>query len=130
MKPTTWLVIGSLFGAAGVALGAFGAHGLKSIVGDLSPDDFAIRREWFETAAKYHLIHALAIVAAGIIGDRHPEQASSMPGIAFSLGILIFSGMLYAMAVTGIRVLGAIVPIGGVAFIVGWLALAWSSRAR
>ncbi len=130
MKRSTWILIGSLLGAAGVALGAFGAHTLPNIIGELSADEITKRREWFDTAARYHLIHAVAIVLAGIIADRHPEQASSLPGWAFTVGIMIFSGLLYAMALTGVRVLGAIVPIGGVAFIVGWLALAVANRAR
>ena len=109
--------IGAILGAVGVALGAFGAHGLKSRVG---PDLLAV----FETAARYHLLHALAILAAAWATDRWPGGWGIAAGWLFVAGIAVFSGSLYAMVLTGQRWLGAITPIGGMCFIVGWVALA------
>lgn len=109
--------IGAVLGAAGVALGAFGAHGLKSRVG---PDLLAV----FETAARYHLIHALAVLAAAWAVDRWPGAWAVAAAWLFVAGIAVFSGSLYAMALTGQRWLGAITPLGGVCFIAGWVALA------
>jgi len=109
--------LGSILGAAGVAIGAFGAHGLKSRVG---PELLAI----FETGARYHLLHALAILAAAWAADRWPGSWPVAAGWLFVAGILVFSGSLYAMVLTGQRWLGAITPIGGACFIAGWIALA------
>ena len=108
-----WWKIAGLMGAAGVALGAFGAHGLKDVV-----TDPALMENW-HTAARYHLIHAAALL--GVAAHPHPPRAA---GVSFTIGICIFSGTLYLMAVTGMRWLGAITPIGGVLLIVGWVALA------
>lgn len=112
-----WFGLGAAFGAVGVMLGAFGAHGLKARVG---PADLAI----WETAAKYHLIHALALLAAGWANERWPGAWSLASGWLFTAGIVVFSGTLYAMVLTGQRWLGAITPIGGVCLIAGWCALA------
>lgn len=114
---TILFAIGSLLGALGVALGAFGAHGLKSRVG---PDLLEV----FETGARYHLIHALAILLAAWAADRWPGPFAVTAGWAFVAGIAIFSGSLYAMVLTGHRWLGAITPVGGLCFIAGWIALA------
>jgi uncharacterized membrane protein YgdD (TMEM256/DUF423 family) len=113
----TLFAIGSVLGALGVALGAFGAHGLKARVG---PDLLAV----FETGARYHLIHALAILAAAWAVDRWPGFWSVAAGWLFVAGIAVFSGSLYALVLTGQRWLGAITPIGGVCLIAGWVALA------
>ncbi len=120
MAPTTWLTTGALLGAAAVAAGAFGAHGLKSRV---TPEDLAI----FETAARYQLIHALALLAVGWIADRWPGAFVNAAGVCFVGGIAIFSGSLYLLVLTGARWLGAITPIGGLALILGWLALAFGT---
>jgi uncharacterized membrane protein YgdD (TMEM256/DUF423 family) len=130
MQPAHWITWGALLGAAGVALGAFGAHGLPNLLAgqELDALAFAKRQEWFETAVRYHMWHAVAIIAVGLVADRCAIRASFAAGALFTLGIAIFSGLLYAMAFTGLRWLGAIVPIGGVAFIAGWLALAWQAR--
>ena len=114
---TRWFVVGAVLGAIGVGLGAFGAHGLKSRVG---PDMLAV----WETAAKYHLIHALALLATAWACERWPGTWTSAAGWLFAAGIVLFSGSLYAMVLTGVRALGAITPLGGLAFIAGWLALA------
>lgn len=119
-----WFVLGSVLGALGVALGAFGAHGLRSRV---SPEMVAI----WETAAKYHLIHALALLATAWACDRWPGPATVAAGWLFLAGIVVFCGTLYALALTGMRGLGAITPLGGLAFIAGWVCLAvgaWRAR--
>ena len=104
-------------GFAGVGIGAFGAHGLR---GRLSPEMLAI----FETGARYHLYHALAIVATAACMARLDGRAPIVAGWCFAAGIFLFSGSLYALALTGVTTLGAITPLGGVAFLVGWIALA------
>lgn len=114
-----------IFGALGVALGAFGAHGLRARLEALP--DGALRRAWWETAAHYHLIHALAIAAAGYVASRTVGTAATVSGFAFAGGILLFSGSLYAMTLTGIRAFGAVTPFGGLLFIAGWVSLAISA---
>lgn len=115
---TTFFALGSLLGALGVALGALGAHALKA---RLRPE----RLETFETAVRYHLVHALALLGASSAATRWP--ASGLPiaaGWLFLAGILFFSGSLYLLALSDRRWLGAITPLGGVAFIAGWVCLA------
>ena len=107
-------------GALGVAAGAFGAHGLKARV---SPEMLAV----FETGVRYHLIHALALLAVAWASTRWESPAIRTAGWLFVAGILLFSGSLYTMCLTGVRTLGAITPIGGAAFILGWLLLAWGA---
>jgi len=114
------MMMAGMHGFLAVALGAFGAHGLRGRMAELS--DGAQRLEWWSTAAQYHLVHALAIGLAALLMTRTPGPAT-VAGIAFSVGALLFSGSLYTMTLTGIRVLGAITPIGGLAFLVGWAAL-------
>lgn len=113
------LVIGvaAILGAIGVGLGAFGAHALKA---QLSPEMLAV----FETGAKYQMYHVMALVVVGLLATRIDSLAMKIAASGFFLGILLFSGSLYALALTGNRALGMITPIGGVFFIVGWLALA------
>lgn len=113
-----WFALGAGFGAMGVVLGAFGAHGLKARV---SAEMLAV----WETGARYHLIHALALLATAWAAERWPGVWTSAAGWLFVAGILIFSGSLYLLAWTGARALGAITPIGGLCFIAGWLLLAW-----
>lgn len=113
------IVVGALLGFLAVALGAFGAHGLE---GRLSPDRLA----WFETGVDYHLAHALALILTGFVSrDRTPHRAVQVAGWAFALGVVVFSGSLYALALTGVTGLGLVTPFGGVAFLVGWIALMW-----
>lgn len=118
----TWLTIGSLAGLLGVALGAFGAHGLKA---RLSPELLTI----FETGVRYQMYHALALLGLGAAADRIPGRHGRIAGLSLTAGILIFSGSLYALALTGVRWLGAITPLGGVAFLIGWVALFLGARA-
>lgn len=118
-------VLGALFGGLAVAAGAFGAHALRSQLD-------ARMLEVFETAVRYQMYHALALFAAAWLCQQAGTLSAQVAGWAFVLGILLFSGSLYAMVFTGVRALGAVTPIGGVAFIVGWaaLGLAATSLAR
>lgn len=111
------MFVGALMGFVGVGLGAFGAHGLK---GRLSPDMLAV----FETGVRYQMYHALALLVVGALMTRLEGRAIVVAGWSFTAGILIFSGSLYALALTGVTMLGAVTPISGVAFLAGWVALA------
>jgi uncharacterized membrane protein YgdD (TMEM256/DUF423 family) len=113
----------AVLGFLSVALGAFGAHGLKARLASLP--DGADRLEWWKTAALYHLAHALALaLAAGWFGESRAGRVSC---VGFIAGIVLFSGSLYTMTLTGVRWLGAVTPLGGLAFLVGWAALAVAS---
>ena len=121
---TTFLLIGSLLGFLGVAAGAFGAHGLRS---RLSADMLAV----FETAVRYQMYHVFALlVVAAAIGRLGDARLLSMAGWFFVAGIFLFSGSLYALALTGVSMLGAITPLGGLAFLIGWACLAIFAAAR
>jgi uncharacterized membrane protein YgdD (TMEM256/DUF423 family) len=113
----TFVFVAALMGFVGVGLGAFGAHGLR---GRLSPEMLAV----FETGVRYQMYHALALLAVAILMTRIEGRAIVVAGWSFITGILIFSGSLYALALTGVTTLGAITPLGGVAFLAGWVALA------
>jgi len=117
---SNWFTTGAIAAAVGVALGAFGAHGLKSRV---STEMLAV----FETGVRYHLIHAIGLLAVGWAATRWPGATVNGAGYCLLSGILLFSGSLYTMTFTGLRWLGAITPLGGLAFIIGWLLLALSS---
>lgn len=112
--------VGAVLGAVGVAAGAFGAHALRT---RLAPEMLAV----FETGVRYHLMHALALLAVGWAAARWPGPAVTAAGWLFVAGILLFSGSLYALALTGVRTLGLVTPVGGVAFILGWIALVWAA---
>jgi uncharacterized membrane protein YgdD (TMEM256/DUF423 family) len=118
----SFLFIGAMLGGLGVAAGSFGAHGLKAML------DATGRADNWETAVRYCLAHALAIMIVAVASAL--PQASSARGLllaagwCFLLGTLIFSGCLAALALSGVRILGAIVPIGGVLFLVGWALVA------
>ena len=118
-----WTFVGAVLGGLAVAAGAFGAHALKD---RLSAEALG----WWQTGAQYHLAHALALVLTGIAATRGPSRARSLAGWAFASGIVLFSGSLYALALTGARWLGAITPVGGLLLLVGWMALAVSAAAR
>jgi uncharacterized membrane protein YgdD (TMEM256/DUF423 family) len=114
----TW---GAASGFIAVAAGAFGAHALKA---RLTPELLVV----FETAARYQMYHALALVAVGLAQSRAaPSALWSWSGWMFVAGTLLFSGSLYVLALTGLRWLGAITPLGGLAFLAGWLLLAMAS---
>jgi uncharacterized membrane protein YgdD (TMEM256/DUF423 family) len=114
-----FFIMGAVLAALGVAAGAFGAHALR---GRLTPELLAA----FETGVRYHLIHALALLSVAWATTRWPGRPTNIAGWLFLAGTVLFSGSLYAMSVSGIRALGAITPLGGVAFIAGWLTLAWA----
>lgn len=124
--PRFAIVAGGILGGLAVAGGAFGAHGLKATL-----DASGQAGNW-ETAARYAMVHALALVAVGLLAATRPQT----PGLTaatwcFLIGSVIFSGCLAVLALTGIKVLGAVVPIGGLLLIAGWLALAAAaSRIR
>lgn len=120
----TFLLLGAIFGFLGVAFGAFGAHGLRS---RLTPDMLAV----FETAVRYQMYHVFALlIVSAAIGHLGNARLLVMAGWFFFAGIVIFSGSLYALALTGTGVLGAITPIGGVALLIGWACLALFAAAR
>ena len=109
--------LGALFGALGVGLGAFGAHALKA---RLSPEDLAI----FEVGVRYQMYHGLALIGLGFVASKIDSGLIRTAGWLFVVGIIIFSGSLYTLVLSGIRVLGAVTPIGGVAIIIAWILLA------
>jgi uncharacterized membrane protein YgdD (TMEM256/DUF423 family) len=116
----TFMLTGALAGIVGVGLGAFGAHGLR---GRLSPEMLAV----FETGVRYHMYHALALVATAVLMGRLDGRFISAAGWLFTAGIVLFSGSLYVLALTGVGIFGAITPIGGLAFLAGWACLAIAS---
>lgn len=120
-----WMVVGAMFGALAVAMGAFGAHGLKA----RAPGPEAL--DWWKTAASYQLIHAPVLMLFGLFRDLHPKGRSvgDSPGYCILAGSLIFSGTLYAMALGAPRILGAVTPIGGALLIAGWGLFAWKARS-
>lgn len=119
MTGKTMIVVGAACGFLSVAMGAFAAHGLKRMVG---PDEVA----WVQTGAQYQMYHSLGLVLIGILSLQTASSKSllSLAAVALIVGIVIFSGSLYVMALTGERKLGMITPIGGVAFLLGWALLA------
>jgi uncharacterized membrane protein YgdD (TMEM256/DUF423 family) len=122
----TLFMLAGLFGASGVALGAFGAHALKAV---LDPRGVAI----WQTATLYHLVHSLALLALGAVCCADPAFAGATrvgAVVGFALGIVLFSGSLYALALGAPRMLGAVTPLGGVALIVGWLSMAMHAWRR
>lgn len=118
-----FFAVGCLSALVAVALGAFGAHGLR---GRLVPDMLMS----FEIGVRYQMYHALGLLAVGLALSRWPSSAVALAGWLFIAGTLVFSGTLYLLAVSGQRWLGAVTPVGGAAFIAGWLVLAWAVWAR
>lgn len=112
--------LGALSAGLAVALGAFAAHGLRSRIS-------AEALTTFETGARYHMYHALALLGVAWALGRWSGPWAGAAGWLFVAGTILFSGSLYLLAVTGVRALGAITPLGGLAFILGWLALAWAA---
>jgi uncharacterized membrane protein YgdD (TMEM256/DUF423 family) len=118
MSANQWISAGALWAAIGVALGAFGAHGLEGKV-----DARAL--QWWGTGVQYHLWHALGVVAAGLFASA--RNVPAWPAALLLAGSAIFSGTLYAMTLGGPRMLGMVTPIGGLLMIAGWTALAWQA---
>jgi uncharacterized membrane protein YgdD (TMEM256/DUF423 family) len=121
--PRNWTLVGAVLGGLAVAAGAFGAHALKD---RLSPEALG----WWHTGAQYHLLHAVALVLTGLALPHGRPRAIATAGAAFASGIVLFSGSLYALALSGARWLGAVTPVGGLLLIVGWAALAGSAVRR
>ena len=111
---------GALLAMVSVAAGAFAAHGLKA---RLTPDMLGI----FETAARYQMFHAIALVLCAVAWVRWPGPAVALAGGLFLVGILLFCGSLYVLSLSGVRWLGAVAPFGGAAWLAGWAALAWAA---
>lgn len=128
MSPLRWIAVGAVLGAIGVALGAYGAHGLERQLAawGYAGDELAKRLANHETAVRYQMWHALAIALVGIALLSRPTPLWQLAAAFLLAGVLIFSGLLYALVLTGPnwRWLGAVVPIGGVSLIVGWTLLA------
>jgi uncharacterized membrane protein YgdD (TMEM256/DUF423 family) len=125
MARTIFTVAGVL-GFLAVALGAFGAHGLA--VHFATFDDAAKHAAWWDTAVDYHMWHTLLLLGLGALAGRVQSRSLAAASIATVVGIAVFSGTLYVMALTGIRWLGAITPIGGIALLVGWALATMAAR--
>ncbi len=115
------IAAGALLAGLGVMLGAFGAHALQDVLGPMQSG-------WWQTAVEYQMWHALALIALGIGAADRP--GFTVPAWLLGLGTAIFSGSLYLMALTGLRWLGAVTPLGGLLMIAGWLLLAWRTWRR
>lgn len=116
MNPKLMLMLGAAYGFVGVAFGAFGAHALRS---RLTPDQLAVWR----TGVEYQFWHALALLAVGLLALSRPGPLLNAAGWSFAIGVLLFSGSLYLLTLSGVRVLGAVTPFGGLLFLVGWALL-------
>jgi uncharacterized membrane protein YgdD (TMEM256/DUF423 family) len=117
--PKFWFISASIFGLLSVGLGAFGAHSLKNIL-----DEYG--KSIYERAVLYQMFHTLALFLVGVLYHLFKETSFFLAGWGFFIGILLFSGSLYALAITGLKWLGVITPIGGVAFLFGWVWLIWT----
>jgi len=112
----TWLALAAASGFVAVAAGAFGAHGLEGRVG-------AAELAAFQAGARYQMYHALALIAVAWLAGQYPSAAVGVAGWAFVAGTILFSGSLYVLGLTGSRALVLLTPLGGVAFLIGWVAL-------
>ena len=130
MSARSMLICAAILGALAVAAGAFGAHALSerftatSVDSDEEAANIARLKNNYDTAARYQMYHALALAVTGLVALRQSHGALQIAGCCFLVGTLIFSGLLYAIALGGPKILGAIVPLGGTALIVGWVCLA------
>lgn len=113
-----FIMLGAVNGFLAVAFGAFAAHALRNLLS-------SGLLEVFQTGVEYQGVHALALLAVGILGRDNRDRALNLAGWAFATGIVLFSGSLYLLALTDIRWMGAVTPLGGTAFLLGWGALAW-----
>jgi uncharacterized membrane protein YgdD (TMEM256/DUF423 family) len=123
MLSKQWVMIGSISAFFGVVFGAFGGHALKTRLSERA-------LEIYQIGVHYHLVHALALVALGAWASQNPSIETEKVGWAFTLGIVLFSGSLYTLAITDLKFLGAVTPFGGISFLAGWLGfayLAWRS---
>lgn len=135
MSASRWLFIGAVLGGLAVALGAFAAHGLDKVfvekyagqTREVGGETMPLARKFlndFKTGAEYQMTHSLALLAVGLLAQRRKSSRLSAAGVSFTLGIVLFSGSLYILTLTGVTKWGMVTPIGGVAFLVGWFLLA------
>lgn len=120
----TWMLAGTVFAGLGVIIGAFGAHALRERLGERA-------MTIFQTGSQYQFIHALGLILLGLWSLSNTNSVGTACGWLFSVGIVLFSGSLYALAITDIKILGAITPFGGISFILGWICFAlsvWKTR--
>jgi len=122
-----WIVWGAVLAAAAVVMGAFGAHGMQDYLAQF--ENGARRMDVWKTAAHYHIVHAVGLILIGVTPSAKPKLINIAAWLLI-LGITIFSGLLYTYSYTDIRILGAFVPIGGVAMIAGWITLAVAASSR
>ena len=115
--------LGAIAMAFGVALGAFGAHGLRD---RLAPDLLAV----YETGVRYHLVHALGLFVAAWLAGEDQTRSARLAGVLLVVGILFFSGSLYVLALTGVRAFGAVTPLGGIAWLAAWILIATRVKLR
>lgn len=120
-KSRLFFLLGAIAAFLAVAIGSFGAHSIT-----LDPEPM----QAFKTGTLYHLVHALALLAVAYAYATWPGRAIVVAGICFAAGIVLFSGAMYAYALTGMSLLGAVIPVGGVLFLLGWGTLAWAVLAR
>ena len=124
MDTSRMLLLGVAFAGLAVVAGAFGAHMLKPVFD-------ATMLGVFETAVRYQMYHALALCVVASIGERYPKSRVAAVGWLFVLGVVLFSGSLYGLSVSGMKWMGAFTPLGGAAWIAGWVLLAWTvGRSR
>lgn len=121
MTPKRVLATGAIFAGLAVILGAFGAHGLEDILIENG------RLDTYQTATQYHMYHSLGMILLGAIGQGFVKVKVAPIFWLWAIGLLFFSGSLYTLAISNITVLGAVAPIGGLAFILGWALLAWKA---
>lgn len=115
---TFWLAAAAVSGFLSVAIGAFAAHGLE---GRLPAEAL----DWLATGLRYQMLHVGGLLAVALLTMKRSARSLRLAGVGFLFGTLVFSGLLYVMALTGVRWLGMIVPVGGISFLVGWAALAY-----
>ena len=112
-----FLILGGSFAGLAVAIGAFGAHALKSVL------EVTNRMETFETAVKYQFYHALALILLGLLMQKFDHRMFTWAGYGYIAGIILFSGSLYVLSLSGVTKWGAVTPLGGIAFLIGWITL-------
>jgi len=141
MSASKWLLLGALFGGLSVGLGAFAAHGLDKVFTEkyagqtrvVAGETIPLPRKFlgdFKTGAEYQMYHSLALLAVGLLCQSRPSRSLAVAGYSFVVGILLFSGSLYVLTLTGVTKWGMVTPLGGVAFLVGWAALALDAATR
>ena len=123
MMSPVWITLGSISAFLAVAAGAFAAHGLSEVLDERAT-------EVFQTAVRYQLFHALALLIVGILDQRRRAMQFEIAGWCFTAGTILFSGSLYILAISGFQWMGAVTPLGGVAFLLGWAVMIWHGLAN